>query len=234
MTEDRIYRIAIADDEKLFLNGLAMVIDQHPQFNSSILAQDGQDLISKIKDSEGGVPDLVLTDMEMPIKNGIDVTKELNQHYPEIKIVILSSHYEPTLILKMLELGASAYMAKNEEPEEVYNTMLGVIKNGFHYNQFVVNLIRDKMFLNKKAASTNIKLTLREQEILNLICEQKTNKEIGDQLFISKRTVEGHRNKLLEKTNSKNTAGLIIFAIQYGHYDIDLKLSQWNKFNNLK
>jgi len=233
MTPQKIYNVAIADDERLFLNGLSMLIDQHPSFKTSLLAHDGQNLIDQIQQNPEPFPDLILCDMEMPNLNGVETTKLLNEKYPQIKIIILSSHYEPTLILKMLELGASAYMPKNEEPGEVYQTMLGVINNGFHYNNFIVKLIRDKMIFKKKSLTDNIKLTQRETEILGLICEQKTNKEIGDQLFISKRTVEGHRNKLLDKTNSKNTAGLIIFAIQYGHYDIQLKVNHWDKLNNL-
>ena len=233
MDAPQVYKIAIADDEKLFLNGLSMVINQHPSIETLILANNGQDLIQKIDNSKDILPDLILCDLDMPILNGIDTTRLLNEKYPQIKIIILSSHYDPTLILKMLELGASAYMPKNEEPEVVFETILGVLKNGFHYNNFVLKVIREKLNLKSKSENSDIKLTLREKEILELICQQKTNLEIGQQLYISKRTVEGHRKKLLDKTNSKNTAGLIIFAIQHGYFDVELQFSQWNKLNNL-
>lgn len=234
MKTQKIYKIAIADDEKLFLNGLSMLLNQHPSFHTTILANDGQDLINRIGSDPSEFPDLILCDMEMPKLNGIETTKKLIEKYPEVKIIILSSHYEPMLILKMLELGASSYMPKNEEPEIVFNTLLNVSEHGFYYNNFVMQLIRDKLAFKQNVTTADIKLTLREKEILELICEQKTNQEIGNQLFISKRTVEGHRNKLLFKTNSKNTAGLIIFAIQHGYFDVELQFSQWNKLNNSK
>ena len=128
----------------------------------------------------------------------------------------------------MMEIGASAFMPKNEETLEFYDTILNVIETGFHYNDFVVKLIREKMLFGAKSKVVDLTvLTRREKEILSLICDQKTNKEIGQELFISPRTVEGHRNKLLEKTNSKNTAGLIIYAIEKGYYQVKVKSNDW-------
>ena len=115
----------------------------------------------------------------------------------------------------MIELGAASYLPKNSEPQEVITTIREVAHKGYYYNDYVMSIIRDNM-INKERKKTlrEIKLTKREKEILQLICEQYTTAEIAKQLFISPRTVEGHRNNLLEKTGAKNIAGLVIFALE--------------------
>jgi len=108
------------------------------------------------------------------------------------------------------------------------NPIVNVIETGFHYNRHVIQLIREKMhFGAKKEKKSLITLSNREKEILSLICEQKANKEIAETLFISVRTVEGHRNKLLSKIQAKNTAGLIIYAIEQGIHEVNIKKQNW-------
>jgi len=222
------YKIAVADDEALFRKGLDMLINDHDRLQTHIMASDGRDLLDQLRASTNDLPDVLLCDLEMPNIDGVEVTKRLSEEYPQIKVIVLSSHYESALILKMMETGASAFMPKNEETEEFYTTIINVIEKGFHYNDFVVKLIREKMLFGAKSKIVDLTvLTSREKEILSLICDQKTNKEIGKELFISPRTVEGHRNKLLEKTNSKNTAGLIIYAIEKGYYQVKVKNNDW-------
>ena len=222
------YKIALLDDESLFLQGLTMLVNNNEQMQVTLSAENGQDLLAELSKGEE-LPDLLLCDLEMPVINGVDVTKAVAASYPDIKVVILSSHYEPSLILKMLEIGASAFMPKNEKPDDFYLTITNVIEKGFHYNDYIVQLIREKMlFGSKKKTNNSVELTSREEEILKLICDQKTNKEIGEEIFISPRTVEGHRNRLLEKTDSKNTAGLIIYAIENGYYSVNI-LNKWEQ-----
>ena len=220
------YKIGVVDDEALFRRGLVMLINNNPKLTAHVVAENGSDLLNKFTESRN-IPDLLLCDLEMPQMDGVELTKQLSDQYPDIKIVILSSHYEASLILKMMEIGASAFMPKNEKPEEFYRTIINVMEKGFHYNDYIVQLIREKMlFGTKKSTKKTISLTERETQVLKLICEQKTNKEIGEEIFISPRTVEGHRNKLLEKTHSKNTAGLIIYAIEQGLYNVNIK-NKW-------
>lgn len=223
------FNIALVDDEALFRKGMQVLINQHPQLTTTLLAADGRDILDQLEANKNNLPHLLLCDLEMPIKDGVEVTKEVSKAYPEIKIVILSSHYEASLILKMIEIGASAFMPKNEQPIEFYNTLINVIEKGFHYNDFVVQLIREKMLYGSKSKKVSlISLTNREQEILSMICDQKTNKEIAEELYISSRTVEGHRNKLLDKTQSKNTAGLIIYAVEHGYFNVQIKQEKWS------
>lgn len=222
------YKIGIVDDEALFCQGLSMVIENHEHLEVAITAKDGVDLMNQLGIADE-LPDLVLCDLEMPNMDGVEVTKEICEKYEDIKIVILSSHYEPSLIMKMMEIGASAFMPKDEKPEEFYNTILNVIEKGFHYNEYVIQLINERMrFGASKKQSPDIDLSKREMEVLNYLCQQKTNKEIAELMFISSRTVEGHRQKLLAKTGSKNTAGIIIYAIENGYYSINIKNLKWS------
>ena len=221
------YKIGIVDDEALFRQGLSMVIENHDRLEVSLTAENGEDLMEKLENLED-YPDLLLCDLAMPKKDGVEVTKEISEKYKEIRIVILSSHYEPSLIMKMMEIGASAFMPKDEKPEEFYNTILNVIEKGFHYNEYVIQLIREKMqFGRSKKNQNKIDISKRELEVLNFLCEQKTNKEIAELMFISSRTVEGHRQKLLAKTGSKNTAGIIIYAIENGYFTVSIKDTKW-------
>lgn len=228
MNNKSTYKIALADDEKLLLKGLTMLVNEHPLLHVCWTAEDGQDLINKITNPNIAKPDLILCDLEMPNKNGVQAVTELDQLELGLKIVILSSHYDSDLILKMIEVGASAFMPKNESPEEFYLTILNVIQKDFHYNDYILQLIRDQIHFGKKKNKINLEpLTKREKEVLYLICEQLTNKEISEQLHLSIRTIEGHRNNLLSKTKSKNTAGLIIYAVENGYYQVNLKKKDW-------
>lgn len=218
------YKIGIIEDHTIFRNGLKMIINQHENLEVIVEGGHGKEFIDQIENDNSKIPDLVLCDMEMPVMDGVATVKYLNANFPDIKITILSGHYEAALILKMLEIGASAFVPKDEKPEELYLSILNVIKHGFHYNQYVVQLIREKMLFGvKKQRAELVELSNREKEVLHEICEQKTNKEIAEKLFISVRTVEGHRNNLIQKTQSKNTAGIIVYAIENGLFKVNLK-----------
>ena len=218
------YRIVLTDDEALFRKGLSRILSDCDDCEILFEAEHGLDLLAKLK-TVTVLPNIILLDMQMPQMDGVDTLKALQKTHPEIKVIILTSHYNATLIVKMLELGASAFMAKNIDPDELITTIRNVVDKGFHYNEFTLKILRERMLLGKPKKKQIIdELTNREKEILLLICDQKTNKEIADKLYISPRTVDGHRNKMLEKTLSKNTVGLIIYAIENGIFS--LKVSQ--------
>jgi DNA-binding NarL/FixJ family response regulator len=119
----------------------------------------------------------------------------------------------------MIEIGAAAYLGKNADPDEVVETIRMVCEKGFFYNQMVMEVIRDNMTGRnpvKPQRSFDVELTIREKEVLQLICQELTTQEIGEKLFISNRTVEGHRNNMLSKLGCRNTAGLVVYAIRNG------------------
>ena len=221
-----IIKIAIADDEVLFRQGISFILNKEVNFDIVLQAEDGADLLSQLQNSEV-LPDIILMDLKMPNLNGVEATKVIKKEYPSIKIIAITSYYSKPFISNMIATGAVAYIAKNTPPKEVITTVNAVADKGFYYNDNVMQVIQENM-LNPDAKVTRSYfdldyLTKRETEVLKLICAQKTTNEIAEELFISPRTVEGHRNNLLLKTESKNVAGLVVFAVK--HKIVELEAS---------
>ncbi|MEO1435418.1 MAG: response regulator transcription factor [Bacteroidota bacterium] len=215
-------KIALADDESLFRKGMALLINDFEQVELLLEAGDGHELLQKLSQA-ATLPDILLLDLKMPNLNGIETVKILSSEYPDIKVIILSTYFSRTFVVNLIELGVAAYLPKNSAPETVELTIKNVYEKEFYYSDEVMTHIRENMMDKKRQAKPSffIQLTDREQEILQMICEQYTNTEIGEKLFISSRTVEGHRNNLLQKLNCRNTAGLVAFAIQHKLVQID-------------
>jgi DNA-binding NarL/FixJ family response regulator len=206
--------IAIADDESLFRKGMRMILNSYDTLKVELEAEDGEDLLNKLGEATK-LPEILLLDLKMPKLNGIEAAKIIRAQYPDVKIIVLSTHFSRAFVTNMLEIGAASYLPKNSEPEEVVETIKAVYAKGFHYNTKVIEIIRENMMSKDMPRSSfNVDLTSREKEILQLICEQYTTPEIGKKLFISPRTVDGHRNNLLSKLDCKNIAGLVVFALQ--------------------
>ena len=210
--------VAITDDQVLFRRGMASIINTFENISIVLEADNGRILLDSLQNFEP-IPDVVLLDLSMPELNGIETTKLLHIHYPSIKIIILSVYGEDRFVTHLMELGVNAYLFKNVEPEEVERAIRTVIDKDFYFNEAFLNAMKNRL-TNKRQKITltdNIPSTLtsREMEVLSLICKQRTAQEIADQLFISVRTVDGHRNNLLEKTGARNSAGLVLFAIKH-------------------
>lgn len=215
---NEIIKIAIADDEVLFRQGISFILSKEANFDIVIQAADGVDLLTQLENCEV-LPEIILMDLKMPNLNGVETTKVIKKKYPEIKIIAITSYYSKPFISNMIATGAVAYLAKNTPPKEVVSTVNAVATKGFCYNDNVMQVIQENMLNPESKISRSYfdldYLTKRESEVLKLICNQKTTNEIADELFISPRTVEGHRNNLLLKTESKNVAGLVVFAFQH-------------------
>ena len=164
----------------------------------------------------------------MPNLNGVETTKLIRKEFPDIKIIALTSYFSKPFIVNMISIGAVAYLAKNSTPSLMITTIEEVAEKGFHYDQKVMKFIQESLISpsNKRLKSNfdTTYFTKREIEVLELICKQFTTNEIGDKLFISPRTVDGHRNNLLLKTESKNVAGLVVYAIQNKLISLDENL----------
>ncbi|WP_298511764.1 response regulator transcription factor [uncultured Kordia sp.] len=212
-----IIKIAIADDEALFRAGMSFILTRIKNFEIIFEAENGADLIEKLKVATEK-PDVILMDLKMPLLNGVESTKILQKEYPEIKVIAVTSYDGKSFITNMIDVGASSYLLKNTSPKVVVHTINEVYDKGFYYDERVLKIIHENLLSAKskriKSDLDNNLLTKREKEILELICNQYTTNEIADKLFISPRTVEGHRNNLLLKTESKNVAGLVIYGIQ--------------------
>ncbi len=157
-----------------------------------------------------------MMDLKMPLLNGVEATKLIHKDFPAIRIIALTSYNTKSFIANMINVGAASYLVKNASPVDMIKTVNEVAQKGFYYNEIVMEVIHQNMISNATSRTVLDEdfLTEREKEVLELICKQYSSAEIGEMLNLSTRTVDGHRNNLLLKTNSKNMAGLVIFAIQ--------------------
>jgi DNA-binding NarL/FixJ family response regulator len=211
-------RIAFADDHILFCEGLRLIIESRVRFNLVFEAHNGQALldgISKLKD----LPHVVLLDLKMPVKDGVETTKELKALYPEIKILILSMIDQDDYILHLLDLGASGYLLKNSSATEVERAIISVYEKGHFFSDHVTQVMLAGLKRKRStpaALDATTKVSAREVEVCELMAEGLTTNEIAERLFISNRTVETHRKNLMEKMGAKNTAGIIYRAVKEG------------------
>ncbi|MBS1500637.1 MAG: response regulator transcription factor [Bacteroidetes bacterium] len=209
--------LAIADDHKIFRNGLKATLEDYPDLNLLIEASNGKELIGQMTTH---VPDVVLMDIKMPEMDGMQTTAYLREHFSQVKVLTLSMHNEDKYIVDMMKAGASGYLLKNAEPEEIIEAISTVYNKGFYFNEHLsVTLIKQLVgpgSYTEHTGQQSVELNDREIEILRLVCQEYSNQEIADKIFLSVRTVEGYRARLFEKTGSKNLVGLVIFAIKRG------------------
>lgn len=209
-------KIILADDEELFRKGIYFLLEREKNFEVIFEASNGSELINHLKNSDS-YPDIILMDLKMPMINGVEATKIIHKEFPVVKIIALTSYNTKSFIANMINVGASSYIVKNASPVEMIDTINEVANKGFYYNDAVMRVIQEDIISSDKNAKSKFDedyLTNREREVLELICQQLSTNEIAEKLFISSRTVEGHRNNLLLKTESKNVAGLVVYAIQ--------------------
>ena len=208
-------KIILVDDELLFRKGISFLLEREKNLEVIFEASNGDELISFLQ-LNSNHPDIIIMDLKMPVINGVEATKIIRKEFPEIKIIALTSYDSKSFVANMIDVGAVSYLIKNATPQDLLSTINEVALKGFYYTDSVMKVIKEDVLTNKKLKSNfdNNFLTKREIEVLKLICSQKSSVEIGEQLFISPRTVEGHRNSLLLKTQSKNIAGLVVYAVQ--------------------
>ena len=212
-------KLALVDDHNLFRRGIASILGQVNDFELVLEASNGQEFIDKIPRR---IPDVVLLDLQMPVLDGTATADYLREHYPLIKIIVLTMHDEDRMVLHLLEKGVSGYLLKDSDPDEVEKAIRKVMDEGVYLNEFVSRAMLRKMTnkttVVKQSTLYNSKILLseREKEVLKLICEGMSTAEISDRIFLSPRTVEGHRLRILEKTGTKNTAGMVAYAFKNG------------------
>lgn len=214
-------RILLADDEELFRKGIYFLLQREPDIEVIYEAANGNEVINYLRETEV-YPDIILMDLKMPDLNGVEATRIIHKDFPVVKIIALTSYNTQAFIANMLHVGASAYLVKNASPKVMLETIRQVDEKGFYYTPEVLDVIQNDIVSDTpKNRFDEDYLTNREQEVLQLICQQLSTNEIATKLFISPRTVEGHRNNLLLKTESKNIAGLVVYAIQNKIVEID-------------
>ena len=204
-------RILLVDDHTLFRKGLKMLLSTRPGYEVTGEAANGKDFLElNLKYNY----DIVFLDIEMPEINGIEAAKRAIEQKPELKIITLSMYGDEEYYDQMIEAGAKGFLLKNTNLQEVKTAIDTVMAGGNYFSQELMqNLLRNYKSI-RESKEPDAELSEREIEILLLICSGLSNQKIGDQLFISKRTVEKHRANILCKTNCKNTAGLVMYAIK--------------------
>jgi DNA-binding NarL/FixJ family response regulator len=214
-------KVIIADDHDIYRDGLLMLLNRDANIEVIAEANNGEMLIEKCLALDPGI---VLTDLRMPIKDGIEVIKVLTSRSPKIPCIALSTFDSDQLIVNALEAGASGYIIKNSQKGEIIEAIKTVMSGQPYYcqssSQRLVKLITNSHYNPYTNKSINT-FTEKEMSIIKLICEEKSSKEIGEILFMSGRTVEGIRAKILEKMTVKTAAGVAIYAIKNNLFTID-------------
>lgn len=212
-------RFAIAEDHPAMRKVLRESLSDIPDFEFCFEASNGSELIGLLEIDE---PDVLILDLSMPILSGRTALAIINERFLKVKVIIFSSFYDEVFVHDAFKNGASAYLSKHADFEEIVEAIYAVTDVGVHFNEYctIESFERLKSQHPVNHISNHHNLTKREKEILRMICSGLTNSEIAQDLFISIRTVENHRKNIFEKTETKGLADLVVFAIKRGLFVI--------------
>jgi DNA-binding NarL/FixJ family response regulator len=204
-------KVLLVDDHRLIRDGIQFYLSSEEEVEVVGEASNGKEALIFLENHPGAV-NLVLTDISMPEMNGVELTKNIKESFPEIKVIALTMIKDSQYVKQMLQVGASGYLLKNAREKEIIAAVKQVNAGETYYAQEATQAIMDFMS-KKKSDDSLVAISPREKEVLRLIIDELSNQEIAEKLFISVRTVEAHKRNLLEKTGSKNLAGLVKYAI---------------------
>jgi two-component system response regulator DegU len=203
--------VGIVDDHKLFRSGVEDIINDSKEFQVNISAGDGDELFSALKTND---IQILLLDINLKHENGLDILIKLSETNPEIKVIMLTMFSESSYITTMVLKGAKGYLLKDTTPETLLMTLKKVHEDGKYYDTYTTNVIVESMQSKEKLVTLGIELSQIEFDILKHISDGKTADEISLLVFKSTRTIEGYRQKLLEKTNARNIAELVSWGFK--------------------
>jgi two-component system nitrate/nitrite response regulator NarL len=203
-------RILLVDDHAIVTDGIGALLQNEVAYDIVAVCRNGQEALDTLRILK---VDMILMDIDMPVMNGIDATKQIKREFSDIKIIILTMHDEKAMIQMLLDSGADGYLIKNSSKNELIDAIENVRAGRQHISEEAHTVLLSRDGAKSERLSG---LTEREVEVLKLIAEGMSNKEVGDQLFISHRTVDTHRTNLMQKLDCHNIAGLVRIAIQEG------------------
>jgi DNA-binding NarL/FixJ family response regulator len=208
--------VYIADDHTLFRKAMVKLLASFENVGNVKDAGNGRELLNLVKHE---TPDVVIIDLQMPVLDGIETCELLTKKYPGVKIIVLTVHDSERYILHMIEMGAHAFLLKSSKPEELERAIHAVVEKDFYHNELVASTLRKSVRDHKaieRPLFKKVELSEREREILSLICNELTIREIGLKLSLSENTVRNHRVNIMDKVGVKNTVGLVKFAYEVG------------------
>ncbi len=218
--ETTTIKVAIADDHALFRTGVKTSLSIRKDIQMVAEAENGMQLLNLLKHIK---PDVILLDIHMPIMDGYTTLPEVKKLYPDIKVIMLSMNNDPSIITRMMEVGANSYLTKESDSEVIYQAIKTCHEDDFYFNDLtnkaLLNGLRSKR--NAEPEPAEVQLSDKEVTILRLMCEEKSTKEIAEVVDLSPRTVEAIRDKLKSKTGAKSMAGLVMYAVKAGIVEQD-------------
>src|SRR6476660_9016055 len=209
-----IIKVAIADDHKIFRKGVILSLRPYNNIKFVLEADNGDELLAGLPEAQ---PDVILMDLRMPQKDGIEATKIVSKQFPNIFVLVLSMYEDERFVSHLMENGANGYLLKNAEPAEIRKAIMDVFEKGYYLNNFVNRILLKRTHAKQKVTpslSNEIALSDKERDVLRFICMEFTAAEIAQKMEISPRTVEAIKDRLMERFGSKNTAGLVFFAVK--------------------
>ena len=214
-----IIKVAIADDHKIFRKGVILSLRPYTNIIFVLEADHGQQLLEGLQELQGteNQPDVILMDLRMPMKDGIETTKVVAKQFPNMHIIALTMFEDERFVSHMMEIGANGYLLKSADPGEIKRAIMEVMTKGYYLNNFVNRILLKKSHSKSKSIpSLNSEITLneRERDVIKYICMEFTAQEIAQKIDVSPRTVEAIKDRLMERFGAKNTAGLVFFAVK--------------------
>jgi two-component system response regulator DegU len=209
-------RIGIADDHRLFRKGLAGLLNSFENVTVVLEAENGMQLLELM---ENTAIDLLITDLQMPEMDGFETCKVVRQSYPDVKILVVSQLTTKEAIVQIMQTGVHGYFSKDSNPDQLQEAIFSIRDKDFYFGQELGAVIREAILWEKKtktSVANDIPLTKREIEVIRMACKEYSSLEIAEKLFINVRTVETHRKKIMEKTESRNFIGVVLYALKNG------------------
>ena len=205
--------IGLADGHRLFREALMASLSQEaPRIRIAFEAENGRELLFKLDES---FPELLLMEADLPELNGFEAVEFIRKKYSNMRILVLSSRSDHNAVLRMVDLGVKAYLHKNCSVSEVIKAIHQVSRHNYYFSEMMSTAMLQRMANSNEIESSEF--SVREKEVAGLICQELTNQEIAERLSISPRTVEAHRRSLIKKTQSRNTAGLVVYLVRNGY-----------------
>ncbi len=205
--------IAIAEDHDLVRDGLLSMLKDYSSIKVSFAVSNGLELMNKLRNKD---VDVVLLDIEMPVMSGREALMEIKRIHPEVKVIIVSSFYQEPFIVEFIKLGANAFLPKNTKIDKLIEVIETVNSSGAYFDSEVSLMLAKELSgtNNKLQSDEKVEFTEREIQVIQLLCKNKTSKEIANELHVSPRTIEWYRSKIMRKLDAKNVTSIILYAVE--------------------